>query len=190
FGETDRAVIEANSDNALARWTAEQLGPTGVAYLETLAFSQSIAPPQQNASPADELLIVHATPTNVADFLILQPNPLDSRCATPTPEAQARSMLGETRSRLILHGHLHYVSSGFIGTQQVISIGAVGFPFDGDPRAAYALATWDDGCWNITYHRVPYDYEGVITAVTRSGQPQAETIAHRLRTAQWCPPRS
>ncbi|MBO0784132.1 MAG: metallophosphoesterase, partial [Ktedonobacteraceae bacterium] len=133
FGETDRAVIEAHSDNALARWTAEQLGTTGVAYLETLAFSHAFTPPQQNASPADELLIVHATPTSVADFLILQPNPLDSRCATPTPEALAQGMLGETHPRLILHGHLHYASSGFVGNQQVISIGAVGFPFDGDP---------------------------------------------------------
>lgn len=189
FGETDRAVVEASSDNALACWTAEQIGTTGVDYLETLSFSQSIVPPQ-NASPENELLIVHATPTNIAAFLIIEPNVLDTRCATRTPEAEASALLGETHPRLILHGHVHYASSGYVGAQQVISIGSVGFPFDGNPQAAYALVTWDGSRWDVSHRRVSYDYESVITAVASSGQPQADTIAHRLRTARWCPPLS
>lgn len=187
FGETDRAVVEAGRENALARWTAEQIGAAGIAYLETLSFSQSILPPQ-NASPEADLLIVHATPTNVAAFLILQPNFLDTRCATPTSETEALAMLGETRAGLIIHGHVHYASAGFVGEQQVLSIGAVGFPFDGNPQAAYALATWEDHRWKVIHRRVSYDHERVIAAVKRSGQPLAETIIQRLRTARWCPP--
>ncbi|GHO85059.1 metallophosphoesterase family protein [Dictyobacter formicarum] len=189
FGETDRAVVEANRENALAYWTAEQIGTTGIAYLETLSFSQSIMPPQ-DASPENELLIVHATPTNVAAFLVLEPNSLDTRCATPTSEAEASDLLGETHPRLILHGHVHYASSGYVGNQQVVSIGAVGFPFDANPQAAYALVTWNGSRWEVIHRRVSYDYESVIAAVAHSGQPRADTIAHRLRTARWCPPLS
>ncbi len=192
FGETDRAVVEAGSgksDNALACWTAERIGPAGITYLDALAFSHTIYPPQ-NASPEHELLIIHATPANVAAFLILQPNPLDARCDKPTPEAAALNMLGETHAQTIIHGHVHYASSGFVGRQQVLSIGAVGFPFDGNPQAAYTLATWDGSNWNVTHRRVTYDYERVIAAMVHSGQPQASTMAHRLRTAQWCPPLS
>lgn len=189
FGETDRAVVEARSDNALACWTAEHIGAEGVAYLDTLSFSHSIMPPQQ-ASPEAELLIVHATPTNAAAFLVLQPNSLDSRCSTPTPEAEVSALIGSAHARLILHGHLHYASSGWVGGQHVISIGAVGFPFDGNQEAAYALATWDGRRWEITHRRVSYDYESVIATVICSGQPLADTIVHRLRTARWCPPLS
>ncbi len=190
FGETDRAVVDAssgNSEQALAHWTAEQIGTSGIAYLDALAFSQTVNP-SHNASPEHELLIIHATPANVAAFLILQPNPLDARFVGPTPEAEALGMLGETPARTIVHGHVHYASSGFVRKQQVHSIGAVGFPFDGNPQAAYALATWDGGHWELIHRRVSYDYESVIAALTHSGQPQASTMAHRLRTAQWCPP--
>lgn len=192
FGETDRAVVEAWSgkgETALAHWTAERLGAPGIAYVETLAFSQSINP-SQHASPEHELLIVHATPANVAAFLILQPKSLDARFEGITPEAEALGMLEEAHAQTIIHGHVHYVSTGFVGKQQVISIGAVGFPFDGNPQAAYALAAWDGSQWNVTHRRVSYDYEDVIAAMSRSGQPQADTMAQRLRTAQWCPPLS
>lgn len=190
FGETDQAVLEAgrgNGTQALARWTADQIGKEGLAYLETLSFSQVITPPGQ-ASPETDLLIVHATPTDVAAFLILQPNPLDSRCATCTPEAEASNLLGEPRARLILRGHLHYASSGFVGGRQLTSIGAVGFPFDGNPQAAYALVTWDGNFWKVTHRRVSYDLESAIAAVKQSGQPLVETIIQRLQTARWCPP--
>lgn len=188
LGETDHAVAAADPANDLACWTADQIGATGINYLETLPFSQLITPPQ-SVSPDAKLLIVHATPTSAGAFLILETNPLDARCSTLTPEADALNMLGEARTPLIVHGHLHYTSSGVVGTSQVVSIGAVGFPFDGNPQAAYALATWERDQWTIVHRRVSYDIEQVIAAVQRSGQPLAETIIQRLRTARWCPPR-
>jgi predicted phosphodiesterase len=186
YGETDQAVAEANGDNALARWTAEQIGESGVAYLDGLPFSHTIRP-LPNASPEADLLIVHASPTNAAAFLILEPNVLDERCSTVTPDNEALGMLGETKVGMIIHGHLHYPSHGLVRNQQLVSIGSVGFSFDGNPQAAYALATWDGSRWNIRHRRVSYDYERVIEAMNHSGQPLAETMIQRLRTAHWCP---
>lgn len=187
-GETDRAVVEADNANPLAQWTAEQIGPTGIEYLKTLPFSHSITPSQSTATDT-ELLIVHATPTNAGAFLILQPNPLDARCSALTPEVEALAMLGEVTAPMIVHGHLHYASSGVVGACRVVSIGSVGFPFDGSPQAAYALATWEDTHWNIAHRRVPYDVERAIVAVECSGQPLAETIIQRLRAARWSTPK-
>jgi hypothetical protein len=133
------------------------------------------------------LLIVHASPTNAAAFLILEPNVLDTRCSIVTPENEALGMLGETNAGMIIHGHLHYPSYGLMRNQQLVSIGSVGFPFDGNPQAAYAVATWDGSRWNIRHRRVSYDYKRVIEAMNQSGQPLAETMIQRLRTAHWCP---
>ncbi len=185
YGNGERAIVEASPHNLLACWTHEQIGEKGVAYLDSLPFSQRITPPHGN-SPEADLLIVHATPTSVYDILILETHPSISSYTTATPEPEARLMLGDARAKLIVYGHIHYASSGIIGTQRLASIGAVGFPFDGNPQAAYALATWENEQWQIYHYRVSYDYARAIEKIHQSGQPQADLFARRLRTASWC----
>jgi diadenosine tetraphosphatase ApaH/serine/threonine PP2A family protein phosphatase len=51
-------------------------------------------------------------------------------------------MLQGVQAGLIIYGHIHYVSEGVIDGQRIMSIGSVGFPFDGDQRAAYSIAEW------------------------------------------------
>ena len=168
FGNTDREVVEADADNPIGWWTREQIGDTGTAYLDTLPFSHRVTPPH-GSSPETDLLIVHATPTSAFDVLVLEPHPLGTTFTTVTPEAEATRMLGAERANLIVYGHIHYVSAGIVSGQRIVSVGSVGFPFDGNPQAAYALAAWDGIGWQVTHHRVSYDYESVIAAVYRSG---------------------
>ncbi|HTK09860.1 MAG TPA: metallophosphoesterase family protein [Ktedonobacteraceae bacterium] len=186
YGNGERAIVEARPKNLLACWTRQQIGDEGAAYLAGLPFSYRIAAPQ-SSSPETDLLIVHATPTSVTDILILEPHPSVPSYPTPTPEHEAKRMLGDARANLIIYGHIHYASAGTIGAQRLASIGAVGFPFDGNQQAAYALVTWhDEGQWLVTHHRVTYDYERTLEAIYRSGQPSADMYARRLRSASWC----
>lgn len=59
----------------------------------------------------------------------------------------------------------------------VATVGSVGQPRDGDPRAMYAL--FDTAQSRLVFHRVPYDHTAAAAAVLRAGLP--ETFARRLQ---------
>ena len=71
--------------------------------------------------------------------------------------------------------------------QRLASIGAVGFPSDGDQRVAYALIAWDGRMWQVTHCRVGYAYERTAEAIERSGQPVTWRYAQMIREARWIP---
>ena len=82
---------------------------------------------QGDRSPNDDLLIVHATPTDVGAGLILQPDRFGLLKVTPQPEAER--LLGTAQANLILAGHLHYASfRGRVGDRRCATVGSVGFP--------------------------------------------------------------
>jgi predicted phosphodiesterase len=56
------------------------------------------------------------------------------------------------------------------------TVGSVGQPRDGDPRAMYAL--FDTAQAKLAFQRVPYDHPGAAEAIRRAGQP--EPFARRL----------
>jgi diadenosine tetraphosphatase ApaH/serine/threonine PP2A family protein phosphatase len=51
------------------------------------------------------------------------------------------------------------------------TVGSVGQPRDGDPRAMYAL--YDANNAQLTFLRVPYDHEAAAAAIRRAGLPEA-----------------
>ncbi len=54
-------------------------------------------------------------------------------------------------------------------------------PFDGDPRAAYALIH-DDG--TVEHRRVAYDHEASAAKVRGFGATWSETVAKRIEQAR------
>lgn len=97
-------------------------------------------------------------------------------------------MLGDEKTDLIVFGHIHYASSGNVRGQRLTSIGSVGFPFDSDTRAAYALVSWDGQRWRVEHRRVVYDHRAVTGDIERSGQPFAARYAQMIREVNWFPP--
>ena len=59
----------------------------------------------------------------------------------------------------------------------LINPGSVGQPRDRDPRACYAIV--DFGASSVRFHRVEYDFEATISAITRAGLPSS--LGERLR---------
>ena len=166
------------------RWVRERLGDEATAWLAGLPFAHRVAPPG-GESPNDDLLIVHATPTDVEAVLTLKPDRFGLLTVTPQPEAE--QLLGTARAGLIVAGHLHYASSGTVGDRRCATVGAVGFPFDGDPRAAYARAIWDGNDWEVQHCRVSYDHLQVAAEIKHSDFPFATNSAERLRRARFIP---
>jgi diadenosine tetraphosphatase ApaH/serine/threonine PP2A family protein phosphatase len=64
--------------------------------------------------------------------------------------------------------------------QWIATVGSVGQPRDGNPRAMYAL--FDDVAATLTFHRVAYDHRAAARAIRKAGLP--EFFAHRLETGQ------
>jgi diadenosine tetraphosphatase ApaH/serine/threonine PP2A family protein phosphatase len=64
---------------------------------------------------------------------------------------------------------------------ELVNPGSVGMPFDGDPRAAYALVHADG---EIEHRRVVYDHEASATRVRSLGEPWTETVARRIEQAR------
>ncbi len=167
-------------------WATDQLGDEGVAFLRGLPLTWRATPPG-GQSPGDDLLVVHATPTDNDAELILQPDPFGNLPVTD-PE-RARELIGDARAGLIVAGHLHYVSEGEIDGQRLASVGSVGAPLDGDPRAAWGIASREGSAWRLEHRRTAYDVEAAARA-TEAAAPQPEigrVLGERLRQARWLP---
>jgi hypothetical protein len=85
---------------------------------------------------------------------------------------------------VLVFGHLHIAFQRRLGHQLLVDTGSVGFPRDGDRRAAWA-EVWHDGCWQARHHRVPYDMDAVLADMARSGMPNAEKRMKVLREARY-----
>jgi predicted phosphodiesterase len=182
YGNGEREIVAARPRD-LGWWARERLDAEALAYLDALPFSHRITPPN-GTSPDDDLQIVHATPMSVTAVLVTQPHPL---LPPVTPEEEAVALIGDARANLILSAHIHVATAGKVRGQRLATIGSTGFPFDGDPRSAYALVRWDGAAWQVEHQRVAYDREAMIRAVEQSGQRLAALYARRLRESRFIP---
>jgi diadenosine tetraphosphatase ApaH/serine/threonine PP2A family protein phosphatase len=108
----------------------------------------------------------------------------DVRSFLPEPADDEEELLdGVTDRRLVFgHTHLPFARTAANGVA-LVNPGSVGMPFDGDPRAAYALLH-DDG--TIEHRRVAYDHEASAAAVReRFDGEWAEIVATRIATARF-----
>jgi diadenosine tetraphosphatase ApaH/serine/threonine PP2A family protein phosphatase len=110
----------------------------------------------------------------------------DVRSFTPSASDDDDELLGGASERRVVFGHTHLQFSRSTGSGTgLVNPGSVGMPFDGDPRAAYALLT-DDG--QVELRRVAYDHEASAAAVEERhlGAAWAKRSGRRLRRAQMC----
>ena len=137
----------------------EALGPATVEELAAL--------PEQLA--VGDCLFVHGSP------------PSDVRSFLPDPAPDEPELLaGMTGDRLVFgHTHLQF-RRRTIGGIELLNPGSVGMPFDGDPRAGYALIG-DDG--EIETRRVVYDRVASAAAVRQRFPDFGETVATRIEQA-------
>lgn len=145
-GNTDEWCTDARRVPAdpMSEWTRSRLTPAAREFLAGLPFEHRL----------DDLLVVHATPWSISDVV---PQGAD--------DATMRRMLAEGRAAAVVYGHIHL---GWIGQPAggglVVNTGSVGFPFDGDPRASYALLERGTSGWTAVLRRVAYDVEAAAAS--------------------------
>jgi predicted phosphodiesterase len=70
-------------------------------------------------------------------------------------------------------GHTHVPFTRRLGATLVVNVGAVGLPFDGDTRAAYARLTRGRAGWRAQVVRLPYDVAATARVFRESGMLDA-----------------
>lgn len=162
-----------------AQWTHEQLNAEQLRFLTGLPLTAQV----------EDVLLVHASADSPAHWRYV----LDERSAGVSLDAA----VAQHGVHFVFGGHVHrqslyYRSAGrglmmfgptpgiAVPTPRhrhwIATIGSVGQPRDGDPRAMYAL--FDTEACQLTFHRVAYDHHAAAAAIRRAGLP--EFFARRL----------
>jgi len=116
--------------------------------------------------------IVHASPVS------------DLRSFAPEPGPEDAELLDGTTHPRLLFGHTHVQFRRQEGDVELVNPGSVGVPFDGDPRAAYALIRPDR---TLELRRVTYDTAAAIAALRDTFGPDkdwVELITGRLERSR------
>lgn len=165
--------------DSTAQWTHDQLDARALGFLATLPLSIQ----------KDQLLLVHAS----AEAPELWRYVYDARAASQSLQAASE----QPDVRYVFGGHVHHQSLYFKAADEslqrflpaagvvvpvpsyrhwLVTVGSVGQPRDGNPRAMYALLDTAQG--ELTFHRVAYDIVAAADAIRRAGLP--DFFADRL----------
>ncbi len=162
MGNHDSAAVTGdvggfNARAALAAvWTRERLTRENLAFLSALPLR--LVEEVEGA----KLYAVHGSPDD----------PLREYVDPRTHAELFSHYLQKTNSHVISLGHTHvpFAWTGEGGT--VFNPGSVGQPRDGDPRASFALATFEHGRAEVELKRVEYDVGTASRKIIEAGLPK------------------
>lgn len=135
-------------------WAYEHLSKKSQKYLEKL-------PENKKISVKDwKILFTHGSPDSI-----------DEALNDETPQERLRDLARKGHADIILCGHSHQPFMRFAGGAIFINPGSVGRPFDGDPRASYAVLTIKKHKVEVDFFRLDYDIERAAQTQNEAGLP-------------------
>jgi putative phosphoesterase len=97
------------------------------------------------------------------------------------PDAELDEVMVDVTEDVVVCGHTHLPFLGGAGAVVVCNVGSVGMPFDGDPRASYALLSTSGEGVDIEIVRVPYDTAETVALARAAGLPHADLYEQAVR---------
>lgn len=129
---------------AVREWTLPLLTPEDLDYLRGLPAHHVI---NLGSTP---VRLVHGSPRSPHEFIWPQ-----------TADADLAPMLEGVAEPVVCFGHCHHTFTRRAHGKLLVGVGSVGLPFDGDPRASYAILTAAAGSFTASTVRVHYEREPV-----------------------------
>ncbi len=146
-------------------WSAAQLHAAGL--LDPIrGWPMSLRP---EATGLPQVVLAHGSPQHYREAIGL----------FTTPERGAE-LLSAADAGVLVASHIHRPMLREQGGHWLINTGAVGAPFDGDPRARYLLLEGVGGEWRPTIRAVPYDRSGILGRFVTSGLLEAGGLSARI----------
>ncbi len=146
-------------------WPAAQLTETG--WLEPLRTLPMTYEDDRPGSP--RLLFSHGSPRHYRE----------GYAAYLEDETLAEIVTGYPAD-VFIGSHTHRPYEYRYGEQLILNTGAVGAPFNGDPRAQYLLLHPQSGTWRPEFRAVPYDRTAALGAFETSGYLEAGGLSARI----------
>ncbi|GAD91331.1 hypothetical protein VHA01S_085_00080 [Vibrio halioticoli NBRC 102217] len=186
-GNQDRQIYQSTdaeiTSNPTMKFVLDDLGETPMEWLKSLPFDFEVN---------DEIYACHGTP---CDDLIYLTEEISSGSALLRGEAEILELLGTVTSKIILCGHSHTPRILSLSSGQIdVNPGSIGLQAYADeepvphtiqnstPEAAYAtLRREQGGEWEISLHRVGYDYD---RAIKRASERRRNDWVNCLRTGR------
>jgi len=141
-----------------------ELAPEWLNWLAALPFSLTVDLP--GAAP---VRVVHGSPRSSREGM--------GRLCDDAHIAAALQGVVETT---VIGAHIHYPYERYVNGTHIVVVGAVGCPFNGDPRAQYGLFTWNGAAWEFEPRAVPYDREPLYAAWRDNGYLDDGNLAAEL----------
>lgn len=169
-GNTDRYISSVSVEkyeeveDSQISWARHDLGEKYVAWLRELPFALRVGEPE------NQLLVVHANPTNDDEHL--------------WPDADDETLerlIGNDKATTIAFGHLHLPYVRMWRGKMLVNVASAGLPKDGDARAGYAIFTERPGGWEVKHRRVDFDVKKVATQLATCGIPGSAELIATLR---------
>jgi predicted phosphodiesterase len=159
---------ESPAQEALAHesyvWTLAHVTAETKARLRALPFRLDLRPGGGHHS-GPTLRMIHGAPT-------LNTLYWDERRSDDFARKMA-AKLGAIDGDAVVFGHTHVPWKRETGGIQFVNAGSVGRPKDGDPRASWAIASWDGKSIDVEHVRTEYDVERAAAAILDSELPAA-----------------
>ncbi len=154
-----------------AHWVYQQLR-CDVSAIESLPFRLELAAPD-----CEVIRITHASMLGTRDGVYRF-----------TTDDDLPAKLGEPMPSLFVVGHTHQPLVRSLGDTLVVNAGAVGMPFDDDPRLGYAQLTWLHGCWHgeivrLDYDRAQAECDFIDTGFLEGGGPLTRIMLRELQVS-------
>ncbi len=134
-----------------SRWMAANLGDAHLDFLDALPMTMTSPGPKP-------LRIFHGSPNSYQEGI-----------GSWTPQDTLHAHLNAIDEDTLVCAHTHRPLHWTDGPRQIINVGSVGIPFNGDTRAQYATFTWTQDTWTPSFHQVDYDQEAFLQHYVTSG---------------------
>lgn len=146
-------------------WSVRQLERAGLLdVIGTWPMTAGIEVPG-----APPILVAHGTPSHYRESL-----------GHFTPQERLDELLSPSQSGVLVGSHTHRPFERRAGGRLWLNTGAVGAPFNDDPRAQYLLLDLVAGQWYATFRAVPYDRAPTLRAFETSGLLRAGDVSAEI----------
>jgi diadenosine tetraphosphatase ApaH/serine/threonine PP2A family protein phosphatase len=106
------------------------------------------------------VLVTHGTPESVEEHIY-----------PDSAEERLREIAAKASADVIITGHSHMQMKRVVDGVTFVNPGSVGRPVDGDPKAEYAVLSFNP--LTVEFRRVSYDVESVADEMRKKGLPES-----------------
>jgi len=181
-GNHERYLFDLNTERAASEWHTPRFGPVQYACAqvgEDRRREMQALPTTYQFTDYPDVLFVHGSSRSDNDLVFPY-----------TPDEMIAPMFSPDTPEWIVRGHNHFCSVRLWEHRKIITVGSVGLPLDGTPRAQFTILEKRVAGWRVIHRAVQYDVSATLqrfreTDYLEEGGPMARLFMREVQTASF-----